>query len=150
MFVFNRNKLQTVLNNLCKVASTKTTIPACKQVKITSTPDGLLLACTDLELSLRTCVAALDGEPSEESTICVPAHVLYKVVKALPRAFKDVRLDVVKGRVLVEATLIKPEMAAEDYPQLPSPHEYDRTIFPLPEAFADSGLEVLEETPVRR
>ena len=82
MFTFTRKQLEDVLRKVCKVTNSNSHLPALKQVKVTSTPEGMLFTCTDFDISLRTCLSALEGEPSEEASICVPAQVLQKVVRA--------------------------------------------------------------------
>src|ERR1700752_3624989 len=99
--------------------STRASVLVLGGIQLTAGPDGLALAATDMELSLRaTCEAAVAGE----GTVVVPGRLLLDIAKALPEA--DVTLEYLADESVVAITSGSASYrihtySAEDFPHLP-------------------------------
>ena len=76
---FNRQETVDILSAICSVAPSRTTKDILKCVRIEATADTLLLAATDLEMSLRC--AATQVEVDTPGAIAVVADTLAKIVR---------------------------------------------------------------------
>src|SRR5579862_3305011 len=68
---------------VARALSTRASVLVLGGIQLTATADGLDLAATDMELSLR---ASVEAEVSSEGTVVVPGRLLLDIVRALPEA----------------------------------------------------------------
>lgn len=110
--------LQRALGLAAAIADLRSTMPILASVKIETVNDGLMLASTDLNLTL---IAAVKCEVTEAGSVCIKARQLYELVKALSGKGVELRSE---ERAVVQissgnAVYRLPALPAEDYPRLP-------------------------------
>ncbi len=76
---FNRQEMADALSALCLVAAARTTKEILKCVRVEAQADVLLLAATDLELSLRCAIAQVEVDDPGETLVV--ADTLAKIVR---------------------------------------------------------------------
>jgi DNA polymerase-3 subunit beta len=113
--------------------STRATVLVLGGIRLASGPEGLALAATDMELSLR---ATVEADVAGEGTVVVPGRLLLDIARALPEA--EVVLEhLVEESVVVitsgSASYRIHTYAAEDFPRLPelesvACHDVDREV----------------------
>jgi DNA polymerase-3 subunit beta len=113
--------------------STRATVLVLGGIRLESGPDGLALAATDMELSLR---ATVEADVAGEGTVVVPGRLLLDIARSLPEA--DVSLEHLAEESVVlitsgSASYRIHTYAAEDFPRLPeletvARHDIDREI----------------------
>lgn len=117
------------------VASEKTPLPILSNILFVAT-DRLMLAATDLQVSLRTpCKATI----IEQGSITLPAKKLLEILDQLPTA--DVTILVEKGHALITCESFRSRLqtfAARDFPSIP---EVEGDIATLPSSALKTLLE---------
>ena len=99
--------------------STRASVLVLGGIQLTASSDGLALAATDMELSLR---ANVDADVAGEGTIVVPGRLLLDIARALPDA--DVTLEHLADESVLSITSGTASYrihtySAEDFPHLP-------------------------------
>jgi DNA polymerase-3 subunit beta len=117
-----------------RIASTRTALQALSGVKILASTTGAELLATDMEIGLRTPLAADVGTPGEA---VLPARLLLDVVRTLPAEQTSLELrpaqqdvELVCGGSLFHLRTLR----AEDFPSLPTVADGERVALPA-EAF---------------
>src|SRR5437016_11856940 len=82
--------LGQALQVVSRAISTRTTLPILNNILLETTPEGLSLTATNLEIGIRKVVAA---EVIEEGTTTVPARLLTDFVSSLPDEPLEMSLD---------------------------------------------------------
>lgn len=121
MMEFNakRSDLQKELGLVQSVVERKHTIPILANVLIESDDNGVKISGTDLDVGLRTVVAA---EVSAGGSVTVEARKLYDIVRTLGE--EDVRFRVEDNRLVISCGRSRFRLATlpvENFPQLPTP-----------------------------
>lgn len=118
-FRCERDILAEALATVQRGVSTRPGIPALTGVMLETSPDGLLLTTTDLEVTTQIRVPV---EVAEEGSALIPARLIAEMVKSLPVGDVDIEADGTQAKVQsksFEGTLRC--LAAEDFPQLREP-----------------------------
>lgn len=100
-----------------RAVSTRSAVQVLGGIRLSSNGNHVELAATDMELSLRTELAASGAEPG---AVVVPAKLLADIVRLLPTG--DVVLEEHDGSVTLTAGTYSSRLntyAAEDFPRLP-------------------------------
>jgi DNA polymerase-3 subunit beta len=113
--------------------SNRATVLVLGGIRLESGPDGLALAATDMELSLR---AMVEADVTGEGTVVVPGRLLLDIARALPEAEVSLEHLVEESVVLItsgSASYRIHTYAAEDFPSLPeldtvARHDVDREL----------------------
>src|SRR5579863_8316890 len=82
--------LGQALQVVSRAISSRTTLPILNNILLETTPEGLALTATNLEIGIRKLVPA---EVSEEGSTTVPARLLTDFVSSLPDAPLEMALD---------------------------------------------------------
>ena len=115
---------------VARALSTRASVLVLGGIQLTATAEGLALAATDMELSLR---ASMDAEVASEGTVVVPGRLLLDIARALAGVG---RLDRASGRGL----------GARDHErlgQLPDPHLLGRGL-PSPAGLEGIALQEVD------
>ena len=104
---------------VARALSTRASVLVLGGIQLTATAEGLALAATDMELSLR---ASMDAEVASEGTVVVPGRLLLDIARALPES--DVSLEHLGEDSVLEITSGSASYrihtySAEDFPHLP-------------------------------
>ena len=133
--------LGQALQTVSRAISTRTTLPILNNILIETTPEGLALSATNLEVGIRKVVPA---EISDEGSTTAPARLLTDFVGSLPDESLDMELDTSTQTLGVRCgrfdTHIKC-IEADEFPPGPRPEEGDRLTIPL-----DGLLRAIEQT----
>jgi len=113
-----KSALRAVMNAIDK----KSYLPILQNVLLeTSGKASLILSTTDLEISIKSQIAA---KITQKVAICIPAKQLFEIVKALPKSVSQIELEQVNNIDLVIQTAgITHQiqgMAADEFPKLPT------------------------------
>src|SRR5215217_7598883 len=116
-----RDELIRQLSIVSRAASTRTTVQVLAGVLLRTDEGKLQLAATDMELSLRTSLAA---DVDTERAVVVPGKLLVDLVRLLPE--DEVSIEHRQGEGVVEivsgsAVYRIHTYNAEDFPRLPDP-----------------------------
>jgi DNA polymerase-3 subunit beta len=113
----DRDVLATRIGVVNRAVSTRSAVQVLSGIRLSSRGSHVELAATDMELSLRTEMAA---SKADEGAVVVPAKLLADIVRLLPAG--DVVLEEQDGSVTVTAGSYSSRLntyAAEDFPRLP-------------------------------
>ena len=111
-----QGELSRALSAVARATTPRTPLPILNSVLLETTPDGLRVTATDLELAIRLRVPA---EVDRPGCAALPARLLAEVASHLPPA--PVELDAAKGGVKItceKASFELATLAAEDFPQV--------------------------------
>jgi len=86
----NQALLSKVLNVVSKAVSSRTTIPILKGILLKTTPEGLKLSSSDLDISIEKTVPVT---VLEEGSVVVPASLFTDIVKMLPNGDVEIETD---------------------------------------------------------
>ncbi len=125
--------LGQALQVVSRAISSRTTLPILNNILIETTPEGLALSATNLEIGIRKLVPA---EVSMEGSTTAPARLLTDFVGTLPDQDLEMTLDGATQSLSLRCgrfdTHIKC-IEAEEFPPGPRPDEGDRMQVPLDE-----------------
>src|SRR3989449_11451348 len=128
-----RDELLRALGIVSRGVSARTTVQILAGILLDAREGKLLLAATDMELSLRT---SLETKVDAEGSVVVPGRLLLDIARLLPEA--EVSLEHRLEEAVVEvrcgsASYRLHTYNAEDFPRLPDTqveaHEVDRQTF---------------------
>src|SRR5438067_742628 len=123
--------LSSALQIVSRAISTRTTLPILNNILLETTPEGLSLTATNLEIGIRKLVPA---EVLDEGTTTVPARLLTDFVSSLPDESLEMSLDLPSQTLSLRCgrfdTHIKC-IEAEEFPPGPRPDEGDHFNIPL-------------------
>ena len=129
----DRDDLVAKLATVSRVVSTRGSVQVLSGVLLRPTDDGLELAATDMELSLRTTLtASVEGD----SSVVVPGKLLVDLARLLPAAEVTIEYRPEDGVVHVSSGSYSSKLnvfSAEDFPRLPS-------VDPAPHTIATASL----------
>ena len=129
----DRDELVAKLATVSRVVSTRGSVQVLSGVLLRPTDGGLELAATDMELSLRTTLAAsVEGD----SAVVVPGKLLVDLARLLPAAEVTIEYRPEDGVVHVSSGSYSSKLnvfSAEDFPRLPS-------VDPAPHTIATASL----------
>ncbi len=133
--------LGQALQVVSRAISSRTTLPILNNILIETTPEGLALSATNLEIGIRKLVPA---EVAMEGSTTAPARLLTDFVSTLPDEDLEMTLDGATQSLSLRcarfATHIKC-IEAEEFPPGPRPDEGDRLQVPL-----DELIKAVEQT----
>ncbi len=133
--------LGQALQTVSRAISTRTTLPILNNILLETTPEGLALTATNLEVGIRKVVPA---EVADEGSTTAPARLLTDFVGSLPDESLEMDLDTGTQTLGVRCgrfdTHIKC-IEADEFPPGPRPEEGDRLTIPL-----DGLLRAIEQT----
>ena len=135
------NTLGQALQTVSRAISTRTTLPILNNILLETTSDGLSLTATNLEIGIRTVVAA---EVADDGSTTAPARLLTDFVGSLPDESLEMELDegtqtlsLRCGRFDTHVKCIE----ADEFPPGPRPDDGDRLTIPL-----DGLLKAVDQT----
>lgn len=138
--VLQRNELLNPLQRVIGAIEKRQTMPMLANVLIESSPEGLTLTATDLEITLKATLA-LEG--LESGKAAVPARKLFDICKALPEHV-ELTLDTSSDRATLKAGKSRFSLAclpASDFPSQEESTQTARIVVP-----ATTVKELLEQT----
>jgi len=100
------------------VVEKRTTVAILNHVLLTAMPGKLLLTSTDMDMALIETISADVGTPG---TACVPAHLLYEIVRKLNDATITLDYNSETSQLVVSSGRSRfelPSLPTEDFPQL--------------------------------
>lgn len=119
-FTISKTKLLKELAALIGIIERKSTIPILGNLLLEATVDGLTLKGTDLDVSLST---RADAEVKQPGALCVPAKKLNDIVRNLPDAEIEVKLDGEQMQMLLKCERSKFKLLGlptENFPEIPA------------------------------
>jgi DNA polymerase-3 subunit beta len=129
----DRDELVAKLGTVSRVVSSRGSVQVLSGVLLHPVPGGLELAATDMELSLRTTLAArVEGD----SSVVVPGKLLVDLARLLPAAEVTIAYRPDDGVAQISSGSYSSKLnvfSAEDFPRLPS-------VEPAPHALATGSL----------
>ena len=133
--------LSQALQIVSRAISTRTTLPILNNILLETTPEGLALTATNLEIGIRKTISA---EVAEEGSTTAPARLLTDFVATLPDEPLEMELEASTQTLSVRCgrfdTRIKC-IEADEFPPGPRPDEGDRLTIPL-----EGLLSAIEQT----
>lgn len=121
----SQSELQNTLNVVSKGAATRSTLPVLAGILLRAEDGFLTMESTDLNLSIRSKVAALI---EEEGNVVIPAVLLSNIVKKLPDAAVHLETTDDSVTILCESTSISLKtLPYQDFPAFPEVQP-DQTI----------------------
>ncbi len=121
----NRNHLWHGVDTILDVIPSKPAIPALSNMLLSASEQGVSLAATDMDLSVRT---RLEASVEQPGTVTIPARPLADIVRDLPES--ELTLEQKDGPVLlsgslgmqtgIDAAYSLPGGSSEDYPSISS------------------------------
>ena len=117
-FTVSRDELADKLQTVLSVVSTRTTLPILGNILLKGEGEQLLIAATDLDLSV-TC--SLAAKVSKGGVTTVPGRTFAEMVRELPD--EDIAVSVANNRMEIKSghgTYKISGMPAEEFPKLPS------------------------------
>ena len=133
--------LGQALQVVSRAISSRTTLPILNNILIETTPDGLALSATNLEIGIRKLVPA---EVSMEGSTTAPARLLTDFVGTLPDEDLEMTLDGATQSLSLRCARFDTHIKcieAEEFPPGPRPDEGDRLQVPL-----DELIKAVEQT----
>ena len=126
-----RDRFAESVATVARGLSTRATVLVLGGIQLTASSEGLALAATDMELSLR---ATVEADVAGEGVVVVPGRLLLDIARALPEAEVTLQHLAEESVVLItsgSASYRIHTYAAEDFPHLPelagaSLHDVDR------------------------
>lgn len=135
------NDLLSQLQNVTRVASTRSAVQALSGVLLRATGDACELMATDVEVALQVSVPA---EVESEGSVVLPARLLLDVVRSLTADRLTIELRPAENDVELVcggATFHFRTLRLEDFPSLPRPSSENRISLPTA-AFVDTVAKV--------
>src|SRR3954451_5976844 len=124
----DRDDLAARLATVSRVVSSRGSVQVLSGVLLQPVPEGLELAATDMELSLRTRLAAkVEGD----SAVVVPGKLLVDLVRLLPAAEVTIAYRPEDGVARISSGSYASKLtvfSAEDFPRLPTVDQAPHTI----------------------
>jgi DNA polymerase-3 subunit beta len=119
-FTVNRDALLDALTQVQSVVATKSTIPVLANVLVRADAGKVMLATTDLEISIRTELAAEVVTPGETT---LPAKRFFSMIRELPPHPVEFQVNKENTTTLRCGTALFKIMglSAEDFPEIPDP-----------------------------
>ena len=133
--------LGQALQVVSRAISSRTTLPILNNILIETTPEGLALSATNLEIGIRKLVAA---EVAMEGSTTAPARLLTDFVGTLPDEDLEMTLDGATQSLALRCARFDTHIKcieAEEFPPGPRPDEGDRLQVPL-----DELIKAVEQT----
>src|SRR4249920_115388 len=115
----DREELAAKLGIVGRGVSSRTTVQILGGILLRSGPDGLVLAATDMEISLRV---GLDAQAEGHGALVVPGRLLVDIVRLLPPGEVTIEHRADEGMVHVSCGSVSYALhtyIAEDFPRLP-------------------------------
>src|SRR5919202_4201005 len=122
----SREELTQKLGIVSRGVSTRTAVQILGGILLSAESGQLMLAATDMELSLR---AALEAEVEGEGAVVVPGRLLVELARLLPEADVTIEQRADEGVVHVSSGSFESRLntyTAEDFPRLPEPEGLER------------------------
>ena len=124
----DRDELVAKLGTVSRVVSSRGSVQVLSGVLLRPVADGLELAATDMELSLRTTLAAtVEGD----SAVVVPGKLLVDLARLLPATDVTIEYRPEDGVAHISSGSYASKLnvfAAEDFPRLPAVDQVPHTI----------------------
>ena len=119
-----RNELWRGIETVLDVVPAKPAMPILSNISLAAKGDRLTLAATDLDLSIRTCVAAVVENPGK---ITVPARTLAEIAREWPETELHIVVDAERmsmsgslgAKVGGKGAYTLPGIPAEEFPEMP-------------------------------
>ena len=124
----DRDQLVAKLATVSRVVSSRGSVQVLSGVLMRPSPDGLDLAATDMELSLRT---TLPAQVEGDSSVVVPGKLLVDLTRLLPAAQVTIEYRPDDGVAHISSGSYSSKLnvfSAEDFPRLPSVESSPHTI----------------------
>ncbi|MCX7343841.1 MAG: DNA polymerase III subunit beta [Proteobacteria bacterium] len=102
------------------IVEKRTTVPVLSHVLLSATQAGLTLTSTDLDLSL---VETIQAQVRIAGRICVPAHLLYDIIKKLPDLPINLQINQETQQLNIKAgrsDFNLPGLSPDDFPEITS------------------------------
>lgn len=115
----SRDELAQALQIVGRAVSSRAAVQILSGILVRAEQDKVLLAATDMEMSLRVSVA---GQVSEEGSIVVPGRLLVEIVRLLPAGEVTLTHEVSDGMIGVASGSSSYRLntyRADDFPRLP-------------------------------
>src|SRR5438093_10857657 len=125
--------LGQALQVVSRAISSRTTLPILNNILIETTPEGLALSATNLEIGIRKLVPA---EVAMEGSTTAPARLLTDFVGTLPDEELEMTLDGATQSLSLRCARFDTHIKCiedEEFPPGPRPEEDDRLQEPLDE-----------------
>jgi DNA polymerase-3 subunit beta len=115
-----RDELVAKLGVVSRAVSTRGTVQVLAGILIAAESDGITLAATDMELSLRT---TLDAQVEGEGSVVIPGKPLVELARLLPESDVTIEYRPEEGTVQIVSGAYSSRLNvfnAEDFPRLPT------------------------------
>ncbi len=126
MIQVTKKVLAESLSSLERIVQARSSNPILTYLKLETTPNGLRLSGTNLEMDLETTVAA---QVSEEAVVVVPAHLFSQIVRSLSSEL--VELELSGNELNIQGGGFKTKLQTGDldaYPELSFPSQADTVL----------------------
>ncbi len=113
-----KNSFLKALAHGQSIVEKRTTVPVLSHVLLSATQAGLTLTATDLDLSL---VETIPAQVRIAGRICVPAHLLYDIVKKLPDLPINLEINQETQQLNIKAgrsDFNLPGLSPDDFPEI--------------------------------
>jgi DNA polymerase-3 subunit beta len=123
-----KNSFLKALAHGQSIVEKRTTVPVLSHVLLSATQAGLTLTSTDLDLSL---VETIQAQVRIAGRICVPAHLLYDIIKKLPDLPINLQINQETQQLNIKAgrsDFNLPGLSPDDFPEItssPLSHHFD-------------------------
>ncbi len=112
-----QENLSHALNNVCRIANTRGTLPILSNVLLKTTGNRLSVAATNLDIAITQYIGS---KVSEDGMITVPARLTQDFVSSLPSGVIDLELDDHKLSIKADKyQSIINGISADDFPVMP-------------------------------
>ena len=115
-----KNSFLKALAHGQSIVEKRTTVPVLSHVLLSATQAGLTLTSTDLDLSL---VETIQAQVRIAGRICVPAHLLYDIIKKLPDLPINLQINQETQQLNIKAgrsDFNLPGLSPDDFPEITS------------------------------
>ena len=113
-----QENLARALNNVCRVASTRGTLPILSNVLLKTVGRRLSVATTNLDIAITQYIGS---KITEKGSITVPARLMQDFVNSLPGGIIDLELDDYKLSIKTEKyQSVINGVSSEDFPVMPT------------------------------
>src|SRR5947207_567437 len=123
-----REELTQKLGVVARGVSTRTAVQILSGILLKVEAGQLMLAATDMELSLR---ASLDAQVDGEGAVVVPGRLLVELARLLPASDVLIEQRADEGVIHVSSGSFESRLntyTAEDFPRLPDPEGLERHV----------------------
>lgn len=126
-----RGELLDALTVVTKALSSRTTLPILAGILLSAEKDGIVLQSTDLEISIKSRIAAaVDGPGS----VVIPGRLLAEVVRSLPEAKVDLETTSFDKITVTcdesHSSFSLKTLSADDFPRFPEVGEERKVTIP--------------------